>query len=76
MTALAPKRQNRNRSAFTRGPNAMTVEQLMEALQDLPRTAVVLYEDDCGYALIGDFKLITNENGMPDEVILLPDTRD
>jgi hypothetical protein len=54
----------------------MTVEQLVEALLKMPKTAVVLYEDDCGYALIGDFKLIKNENGMPDELVLLPDMRD
>jgi hypothetical protein len=51
----------------------MTVEQLMEALQKMPGKAVVLYEGDGGYALIGGLNLLKNENGVPDEVILFPD---
>ena len=33
----------------------MTVEQLIEALQKMPPNAVVLYEGDAGYALVGDW---------------------
>lgn len=51
----------------------MTVEQLIEALQKMPGNAVVLYEGDAGYALVGGLDLQQNENGMPDEVILFPD---
>jgi len=51
----------------------MTVNQLIEALQKMPPRAVVLFESDTGYALIGDLDLQTNNSGMPDEVILLPD---
>ena len=50
----------------------MTVAQLIEALQNLPHQAVVLFEGDAGYSLIGGLSLIENENGMPDEVILQP----
>ncbi len=51
----------------------MTVEQLIEALLKMPRQAVVLYEGDAGYALVGGLSLQKNENGVPDEVILFPD---
>jgi hypothetical protein len=51
----------------------MTVAQLIDALAKMPPTAVVLYESDEGYALIGDLSLQENGNGIPDEVILQPD---
>ncbi len=50
----------------------MTVEQLIEALQKWPGKAVVLYEGDAGYSLVGGLTFIENGNGMPDEVILFP----
>lgn len=51
----------------------MTVEQLIAALQELPPNAVVLYEGDGGYALIGSLSLQENAAPLPPEVILLPD---
>jgi hypothetical protein len=51
----------------------MTVNQLIEALQQMPPRAVVLFESDTGYALIGNLDLQKNSGGLPDEVILLPD---
>ncbi|HUL13681.1 MAG TPA: hypothetical protein VLU73_16140 [Methylococcaceae bacterium] len=51
----------------------MTVEQLIEALLKMPKNAVVLYEGDTGYALVGAVDLRKNDNGVPDEVILFPD---
>lgn len=39
----------------------------------MPKDAVVLYEDDAGYALVGGIDLQRNGNGVPDEVILSPD---
>ena len=51
----------------------MTVEQLMQALAAMPQDAVVLYEGDAGYALVGGLSLQENGNGVPDEVILFPD---
>ncbi|WP_169602516.1 hypothetical protein [Methylococcus geothermalis] len=51
----------------------MTVEQLIEALRGMPPEAVVLYEGDAGYALVGGLNLQRNGNGVPDEVILFPD---
>ena len=54
----------------------MTVEQLMEALSNMPGKAVVLYEGDAGYALVGSVDLQKNGNGVPDEVILVPDMRE
>lgn len=51
----------------------MTVEQLLDALRALPKNAVVLLEGDTGYSAIGGLSVVENENGLPDEVILLPD---
>ncbi|MDD2768362.1 hypothetical protein ABZN20_14840 [Methylococcus sp. ANG] len=51
----------------------MTVEQLIQALQEMPKNAVVLYEGDAGYALVGGVGLQQNGNGVPDEAILFPD---
>ncbi|QSA99217.1 hypothetical protein [Methylococcus sp. EFPC2] len=51
----------------------MTVEQLIVALQNMPKNAVVLYEGDAGYALVGGLSLQENGSGVPDEVILFPD---
>ncbi|WP_198322358.1 hypothetical protein [Methylococcus sp. BF19-07] len=51
----------------------MTVEQLIQALLQMPKDAVVLYEGDAGYALVGGIDLQRNGNGVPDEVILFPD---
>jgi hypothetical protein len=51
----------------------MTVEQLITALLEMPKHAVVLYEGDGGYALVGGLHLQENENDLPDEVILFPD---
>lgn len=51
----------------------MTVEQLIEALQNMPKKAVVLFEGDAGYALVAGLNLEINSNGLPDEVILFPD---
>lgn len=54
----------------------MNVEQLIEALRTMPAKAVVLYEGDAGYSLVGGLNLQPNGNGMPDEVILFPDMSD
>ena len=51
----------------------MTVEQLRDALRSMPNEAVVLLEGDAGYSLVGGLSLVENGNGVPDEVILLPD---
>ena len=51
----------------------MTVDQLVEALSEMPGNAVVLYEGDAGYALVGGLSLQKNGSGIPDEVILFPD---
>ncbi len=51
----------------------MTVAQLIEALRELPPGAVVLYEGDAGYALVGAVQHQKNAPPLPDEVILSPD---
>ena len=51
----------------------MTVAQLIAALQTMPQQAVVLFEGDGGYDLVGGVNLEKNSNGLPDEVILFPD---
>jgi hypothetical protein len=51
----------------------MTVAELIKALQQMPSAVVVLLEGDAGYAAISGLDLETNDSGMPDEVILLPD---
>jgi hypothetical protein len=54
----------------------MTVEQMIEALQQMPKNAVVLYEGDGGYSLIAGMTFEENGNGIPDEVILFPSMED
>lgn len=54
----------------------MTVGQLLDALSQMPVEAVVLYESDTGYSLIGGLDLQKNGAGVPDEVILFPDMRE
>ena len=54
----------------------MTVVQLIEALQQLPEQAVVLFEGDAGYSLVAGLTLFENGNGMPDEVVLFPSMED
>lgn len=51
-------------------PAAMTVEQLIVALQKLPPQAVVVIAGDAGYSSIGGLEFEANGDGMPDEVIL------
>jgi hypothetical protein len=51
----------------------MTVEQLIVALQAMPRGAVVLFESDAGYSLVAGVNFEKNDTGLPDEVILYPD---
>lgn len=51
----------------------MTVAQLIAVLQTMPQLAVVLFEGDAGYSLVGGLSLEKNSNGLPDEVILFPD---
>jgi hypothetical protein len=50
----------------------MTVNQLIERLQQMPAHAVVIFESDTGYDGIGDLLLQENNGSLPDEVILLP----
>jgi hypothetical protein len=54
----------------------MTVEQMIDTLQQMPKQAVVLMEGDAGYSLVAGMILEENGNGMPDEVILLPSMED
>lgn len=49
---------------------------MIAALQQMPKQAVVLVEDDAGYSLVGGMTLEENGNGMPDEVILFPSMED
>jgi hypothetical protein len=51
----------------------MTVAQLLEQLQAMPRDAVVLIEGDAGYARLGEARFQPGIAGMPDEVLLIPD---
>jgi len=51
----------------------MNVQQLIQALQNMPADATVLLESDVGYSPLGDVSLITNGGGLPDEVVLQPD---
>lgn len=51
----------------------MTVQQLIDALRDLPPAASVLLEGDAGYSPLGSVAVIANDNGLPDEVLLQPD---
>ena len=51
----------------------MTVEQLIAELQKMPNQAVVLFESDDGYSLVAGLNLESNDQGLPDEVILYPD---
>lgn len=54
----------------------MTVGQLLKELEKLPKDAVVLIEGDAGYARVGEVSLHDGSNGMPDEVLLIPDMRE
>lgn len=54
----------------------MNVEQLIAALQKMPREAVVVLEGDAGYSLVGSLAFEENGNGVPDEVILQPSMED
>jgi len=54
----------------------VNVEQLIAALQKMPKEAVVLLEGDAGYSLVGGVGFEENGNGVPDEVILLPSMED
>lgn len=54
----------------------MTVEQLIAALQQMPREAVVIIEGDAGYSLVGGMEFEENGNGVPAEVILRPSMED
>jgi hypothetical protein len=51
----------------------MTVQQLMEALADLPPGATVLLEGDGGLSPLGGLQLLPGVAGQPDEVLLQPD---
>jgi hypothetical protein len=51
----------------------MTVSQLLERLQEMPKDAVVLIEGDAGYARLGEIGFQQGIAGMPDEVLLIPD---
>jgi hypothetical protein len=52
---------------------AMNVQQLIQALAQLPAHAAVLLEGDSGYSPLGSVALVRNEGGLPDEVLLQPD---
>jgi len=54
----------------------VNVEQLIAALQQMPKEAVVLLEGDAGYSLVGGVDFEENGDGVPDEVILLPSMED
>lgn len=51
----------------------MTVSQLIAALQTMPGNAVVLFQGDTGYDSVAGLEFQSNGQGLPDEVILLPD---
>ena len=51
----------------------MTVGQLLKALRDMPESAVVLVEEDGGLARVGGIERLAGADGMPDEVLLIPD---
>jgi hypothetical protein len=51
----------------------MTVAQLLEQLEKMPKDAVVLIEGDAGYARLGGIGFQEGIAGMPDEVLLVPD---
>lgn len=54
----------------------MTVEQLIDALRQMPAQAVVLIEGDAGYSLVGSLDFQQNGNGVRDEVILQASMKD
>jgi hypothetical protein len=55
----------------------MTVAQLIEKLQLMPREAVVLLEGDAGFARVAGVNLEKSETaGLPDEVILFTDAEE
>ncbi len=51
----------------------MTVQQLIQALSQLPPDARVLLEGDAGYSPLGAVDVVRNGAGLPDEVLLQPD---
>ncbi len=51
----------------------MTVAELINQLQNMPPGAVVLFEGDTGYDVVGDLDMMPRSPGMPDQVVLLPD---
>jgi hypothetical protein len=51
----------------------MTVAQLLEQLENMPKDAVVLIEGDAGYASVGGIGFQAGIAGMPDEVLLIAD---
>lgn len=51
----------------------MTVGQLLKALSAMPENAVVLVEEDNGLARVGAVERLAGTDGMPDEVLLIPD---
>lgn len=51
----------------------MTVQQLIQALSHMPPSATVLLEGDAGYSPLGGIAQVSNDGGLPDEVLLQPD---
>ncbi len=51
----------------------MTVAQLLQQLETMPKDAFVLIEGDAGLARLGGIGLQEGIGGMPDEVLLVPD---
>lgn len=51
----------------------MTVEQLLKALSGMPKNAVVLVEEDGGLSRVGGIERLAGTDGLPDEVLLIPD---
>jgi hypothetical protein len=51
----------------------MTVAQLLEKLEEMPREAVVLLESDGGLSRVSNLEFVASQGpGAPAEVILLP----
>jgi hypothetical protein len=51
----------------------MTVAQLLELLESMPKNAVVLLEGDAGLSRVGGIDRLSGIDGLPDEVLLVPD---
>jgi hypothetical protein len=51
----------------------MTVAQLLELLESMPKNAVVLLEGDAGLSRVGGIDRLHGIDGLPDEVLLVPD---